>query len=426
MISAIVAPIVSRIDASIAKGKLVKRLANMSPTVDSATHPRPRLASVTPSWLAESTREIFEEARSAMRASRSPLRVIASRRVRLERTRANSAPTKNAFRSTSRIMASNRPSTDASYHNSGHGHQHSDGGHHHGLGHSHVGDAPVASLRLALILTAVLLVVEVIGGVISNSIALLADAGHMLTDVAALGLALFVAWFSKHPSTPEKTYGYLRWEILAALINGSTLLLISGWILWEAAMRLRAPQPVAGGLMLGVASVGLLMNIVAARVLVGSSSSNLNARGAYLHVLGDLLATVGTIVAAVLIRFTGWLTADPIASILTTALIMTGAWRLVRESVDILLESTPAHIPLPAVRGQLEAIPGIESVHDLHVWSVTPAVVAMSAHCIVREPDRQQHVLEHIHDAMRLFGIEHVTIQLERDDMVDREGHLHA
>jgi cobalt-zinc-cadmium efflux system protein len=277
-----------------------------------------------------------------------------------------------------------------------------------------------------LILTGVLLVVEVIGGVLSNSIALLADAGHMLTDVAALGLALFVAWFSRQPGTPEKTYGYLRWEILAALINGSTLLLISGWILWEAAMRLRAPEPVAGGLMLSVASVGLLMNIVAARVLVGSSSSNLNARGAYLHVLGDLLATVGTIVAALLIRFTGWLMADPIASILTTALIMNGAWRLVRESVDILLESTPAHIPLPAVRGQLEAIPGIESVHDLHVWSVTPAVVAMSAHCIVREPDRQQHVLEHIHDAMRLFGIEHVTIQLERDEMLDRERHLHA
>jgi len=289
-----------------------------------------------------------------------------------------------------------------------------------------MGDASVASLRLALILTAVLLVVEVIGGLIANSIALLADAGHMLTDVAALGLALFVAWFSKHPGTPGKTYGYLRWEILAALINGSTLLLISGWILWEAVMRLRVPQPVEGGLMLAVAGAGLLLNIVAARLLVGSSAHNLNARGAYLHILGDVLASVGTILAAILIRFTGWLMADAIASILTTVLIMSGAWRLVRESVDILLESTPAHIPLPAVRGQLEAIPGIESVHDLHVWSVTPAVVAMSAHCIVREPDRQQHVLEHIHDAMRLFGIQHVTIQLERDDMLDRERHLHA
>jgi cobalt-zinc-cadmium efflux system protein len=294
------------------------------------------------------------------------------------------------------------------------------------VGHSHGSDAPVGSLRIALVLTAGLLVVEVIGGLLSNSIALLADAGHMLTDVAALGLALFVAWFSRQPANPQKTYGYLRWEILAAFVNGSTLLLISAWILWEAVIRLRAPEAVSGGLMLVVAVSGLVINVIAARVLSKGSSDNLNARGAYLHVLGDLLASVGTVAAAIAIRYTGWLQADPIASILTTVLIMRGAWQLVRESVDILLESTPAHIPLPAVRGQLEAIPGIESVHDLHVWAVTPAVVAMSAHCIVREPDQHQHVLGHIHDAMRLFGIEHVTIQLERDEMLDRERHLHA
>jgi cobalt-zinc-cadmium efflux system protein len=275
-------------------------------------------------------------------------------------------------------------------------------------------------------LTAILLVVEVIGGFLSNSIALLADAGHMLTDVAALALALFVAWFSKQPETPRKTYGYLRWEILAAFLNGATLLLISAWILWEAVSRFRAPEPIKGGLMLFVAAGGLVVNLVAARVLVSTSSHNMNTRGAYLHVLGDLLASVGTVGAAILIRYTGWLMADPIASILTTVLIMSGAWRLVRESVDILLESTPAHIPLPAVRGQLEAIPGIESVHDLHVWAVTPAVVAMSAHCIVREPEQHQHVLEHVHDAMRLFGIDHVTIQLEREEMLERERHLHA
>jgi cobalt-zinc-cadmium efflux system protein len=284
----------------------------------------------------------------------------------------------------------------------------------------------VRSLRIALALTASLLVVEVIGGILSNSIALLADAGHMLTDVAALALALFVAWFSRQPSSPQKTYGYLRWEILAAFVNGAALLLISAWIAFEAVMRLRSPEAVSGGLMLVVAVAGLIVNIIAARILVKSSSHNLNARGAYLHVLGDLLASVGTVAAAITIRYTGWLVADPIASILTTVLIMRGAWQLVRESVDILLESTPAHIPMPAVRGQLEAIPGIESVHDVHVWAVTPAVVAMSAHCIVREPGQHQHVLEHIHDAMRLFGIEHVTIQLERDDMHDRERHLHA
>ncbi|MGH7652265.1 MAG: cation diffusion facilitator family transporter [Gemmatimonadaceae bacterium] len=287
-------------------------------------------------------------------------------------------------------------------------------------------DAPVRSLRIALALTAALLALEVVGGILSNSIALLADAGHMLTDVAALGLALFVAWFSKQPETPSKTFGYLRWEILAAFLNGGTLLLISAWILWTAVLRLRAPEQIASGLMLSVASAGLVVNIIAARILVSGSAHSMNARGAYLHVLGDLLATVGTLAAALAIRYTGWLIADPIASIITTALIMNGAWRLVRESVDILLESTPAHIPLPAVRGQLEAIPGIESVHDLHVWSVTPAVVAMSAHCIVRQPDQHQHVLEHVHDAMQLFGIQHVTIQLERDDMLDRESHLHA
>ncbi|HET7612740.1 MAG TPA: cation diffusion facilitator family transporter [Gemmatimonadaceae bacterium] len=284
----------------------------------------------------------------------------------------------------------------------------------------------MSSLRIALVLTAVLMVAEVVGGILANSIALLADAGHMLTDVAALGLALFVAWFSRQPGTPQKTYGYLRWEILAAFLNGATLLLISAAITWEAIVRLKTPEPVHGGLMFIVASAGLIVNIIAARVLMAGAAHNMNARGAYLHVLGDLLASVGTLVAGALIKLTGWVVADPIASIITTALIVYGAWHLVRESVDILLESTPAHIPVEAVRGQLAAIPGIESVHDLHVWAVTPQVIAMSAHCIVREPERQQHVLEHVHDAMRLFGIDHVTIQLESDEMLDREGHLHA
>jgi len=322
-------------------------------------------------------------------------------------------------------MASSRPSTDTTYHNPGPGHQHG-GAHSHGIGHSHAADAPVRNLRIALILTALLLVAEVVGGLLSNSIALLADAGHMLTDVAALGLALFVAWFSKQPETPERTFGYLRAEILAAFVNGATLLLISAWILWEAVTRLGAPEPVQGGLMLAVAAGGLVVSLIAARLLVAGSSESLNARGAYLHVLGDLLASVGTLAAALAIRYTGWLMADPLASILTTVLIMRGAWRLVRESVDILLESTPSHIPLQAVRAQLEAIPGIQSVHDLHVWSVTPAVVAMSAHCVVPKSEQQQHALEHIHDAMQLFGIQHVTIQLEREHMLDREQHLHA
>ncbi len=308
----------------------------------------------------------------------------------------------------------------------GHDHDHSHLPGEDGALHSHAAHAPMSSLRLALTMTAVLLVVEVIGGFLSNSIALLADAGHMFTDVAALGLSLFVAWFSRQPATPTKSFGYLRWEILAAFINGAALLLISVAIVVESILRLRNPQPVEGGLMLWIALAGLIINLVSARILHPTSQSNMNVRGAYLHVLGDLLASVGTVIAAILIRYTGWLQADPIASFVTTALIMRGAWRLVRESVDILLEAVPKHIDLEAVREQLEAIPGIEAVHDLHVWSVSPRMVAMSAHAICRNTDTQHHVLEHIHDAMALFGIGHITVQLEQTEMSEREAHAHA
>jgi len=319
----------------------------------------------------------------------------------------------------------------ASHHGHNHGASHAHdlgGGHGHpgGPGHIHAsGAVQTRGLRIALALTALFFVVEVLGGYVANSLALLADAGHMLTDVAALGLSLFVAWFSRQPETPRKTYGYLRWEILAAFLNGTTLLLISAWIISEAVLRLRHPEPVASGLMLAVAAASVFTNLASAWVLHGGSHASLNMRGAYIHVLGDLLGSVGTVVAAILVRYTGWLPADPIASIIMTVLIIRGSWRLVRESVDILLESTPAHISTGAVRSQLIAIPGIESVHDLHVWTVTSGVIAMSAHAIVREPERHQHVLEHIHDAMLLFGIDHVTIQLERRAMPDREAHLH-
>jgi len=307
-------------------------------------------------------------------------------------------------------------------HSHGHGHAH---GHDHGHDDGAPGNPHVRRLRIALVLTGVFLVAEVVGGVLSNSLALLADAGHMLTDVAALALSLFVAWFIRHPVTPQKSYGYLRWEILAAFLNGGTLLLISSWIVWEAVLRIRTPEPLKGSLMLATAVAGLVVNLIAAWVLHGSRHESLNVRGAYLHVLGDLLGSVGTVAAAVVVKTTGWLTADPIISLITTMLIVRGAWRLVRESVDVLLESTPSHIPPAAVRAQLEAIPGVESVHDLHVWTVTSGVIAMSAHAIVREPSRHQHVLEHIHDAMKLFGILHVTIQLERSEMYEREIHLH-
>ena len=300
--------------------------------------------------------------------------------------------------------------------------------HAHGHDHDHAHDQgdSVRRLWIALSVTGVFLIAEVVGGILSNSLALLADAGHMLTDVAALGLSLFVAWFSRRPETDRRTYGYLRLEILAAFINGATLLLLSAWILIEAVLRFRSPEPISGGLMLLVAVIGLLVNVIAAWTLHPSQGGSLNIRGAYLHVLSDLLGSVGTVAAALLVSYGGWLIADPIASVFVTVLILRSAWRLVRESVDVLLESTPAHISLAAVRAQLEAIPGVESVHDLHVWTVTSNHIAMSAHAIVRSPERQQHVLEHALDAMRLFGIHHVTIQLERQEMYEREMHLHA
>jgi cobalt-zinc-cadmium efflux system protein len=280
--------------------------------------------------------------------------------------------------------------------------------------HDHAHATTTRALRWALGLTATLFMVEVVGGYLSNSLALLADAGHMLTDVGALGLSLFVAWFSRQPASPRRTYGYLRWEILAAFLNGAALLLISAAIVWEAFARLRAPEPLASGTMLGVAIAGLVVNLISARLLHGGSHASLNVRGAYLHVLGDLLGSVGTVAAALIVGATGWLAADPVASMVTTLLIVRGAWRLVRESVDVLLEAVPAHISLDVVRGRLEAVRGVESVHDLHVWSVSSGLVAMSAHAVVPDLSSQQPALQAMHAAMADLGIRHVTVQLEQ------------
>ena len=285
--------------------------------------------------------------------------------------------------------------------------------------HDHAHPSHQGRLRWALVLTALFFVAEVFGGIISNSLALLADAGHMFTDVGALSLSLFVAWFSRQPARPEKTYGYLRWEILAALLNGAVLLLVSGLIVWEAFGRLQSPEPLQGNIMLAVALGGLVVNAVSAAVLHPVHGHSLNARGAYLHVLGDLLGSVGTVIAAMIVRWTGWLGADPIASIVVTLLVVRSAWKLVRESVDVLLEATPSHISLGQVRDGLQAIVGIESVHDLHVWTVTSGMVAMSAHAVVREPGENQKVLEAAVAAMQRLGISHVTLQVERDSICE-------
>jgi cobalt-zinc-cadmium efflux system protein len=307
-------------------------------------------------------------------------------------------------------------------HSHGHGHHHSHGGHSH-RGHDHA--TSTRALTWSLVLTVVILIAEGIGGWLSNSLALLADAGHVFTDAGALALSLFVAWLARQPGSAAKTFGYLRWEILAALINGATLLIISAWIVFEAILRFQHPEPVAGGLMLGVALLGFLVNGVAVWLLHGVREGSLNVRGAYLHVLGDMLASGGTVVAALVIRYTGWLHADPIASLVTTVLIVVGAATLVRESVDVLLEAAPAHIALDTVRKRLEAIRDVESIHDLHVWTVTSGMVAMSVHAVVRDAGNHQRVLEAAHDVCLEMGIQHSTIQLECEDMGDRELHLH-
>jgi cobalt-zinc-cadmium efflux system protein len=269
-------------------------------------------------------------------------------------------------------------------------------------------------LTVIITMTLAFMVLEVIGGVISNSLALIADAAHMLTDVAALGLSLFVIWFSRRPARPEKTYGYLRVEILAALINGITLVVIAFAIFWQAYKRMQTPEDVEGGLMMGVAFAGLIVNIIAARMLHSSAHDNLNLRGAYLHIMGDLVGSVGAILAALMILSTGWTLADPIISFVVGFLILFSSWKLVRESVDILLESTPAHIDLTELRDAIDDIDGVDNVHDLHVWTVTSGYLAMSGHAVVRSIDQSQTILREIHQRMHdRFGIHHVTVQLE-------------
>jgi cobalt-zinc-cadmium efflux system protein len=273
--------------------------------------------------------------------------------------------------------------------------------------------APVSRLWTVLIITGGFMVVEAVGGWLSGSLALLADAGHMLTDVGALGLTLFTARLARRPADDTKTYGYVRFEILAALINGAVLFGIAALIIVEAVGRVGAPPPIRGGLFLSVATAGLVVNAVALALLHRDHARHLNTRGAYLHILGDLLGSVGAIVAAVIVLSTGWMAADPIISVAIALLILTGAWRLVRESTDILLEAVPPHVSMPEVQGRMLAVPGVTAVHDLHVWTVTSGMVAMSGHAVVPDLAHHPDVLTGIRDAMCALGIGHVTVQLE-------------
>jgi cobalt-zinc-cadmium efflux system protein len=279
---------------------------------------------------------------------------------------------------------------------------------------------------IALAITTVFLVVEIVGGLLANSLALLADAGHMATDAAALGLSIFAIWLAARPATPQRSFGFYRAEVLAALVNSATLIAISFYIFWEAFKRLSDPPAVKSGLMLVVAVAGLLANGVSALVMMrsGGHEENLNMRGAFLHIVGDLLGSVGTILAAIIMLATGWYFADPLLSAGIGLLILWNSWSLLRESVDVLLEATPKNIDIAEVRKALSNVDDIEGVHDLHVWTVTSGLIAMSGHVVVSGQRTWRDVRVQLTASLRdRFGIMHVTLQpeepFEQDDSFD-------
>jgi cobalt-zinc-cadmium efflux system protein len=280
-------------------------------------------------------------------------------------------------------------------------------------------------LTLVLVLTALYMVAEGVGGWLTGSLALLADAGHMLADVAALALALVAIWFGARPATQSKTYGYYRLEILAAFINGSVLLVISLFIFYEAYKRWANPPEVESVRMMFIAIGGLIVNLVCAWLLHGDHEEDLNIRGAWLHIMGDALGSVGAIAASLLMMLYGWYAADPLISVAISLLIIWSSWHLIRESVNVLLEGTPAHINLAAVEEAILRTSGVAGVHDLHVWTITSGREALSAHVIHAESISQPELLKELRAKLHeRFGVDHLTIQMETSDFEDEPFHF--
>ena len=303
------------------------------------------------------------------------------------------------------------------HHEHAHGHDHG-----HGIGGKREGNT--SALRWAFGITTVILVAEAVGGWLTNSLALLSDAGHMLSDAASLGLSLLAIHFAQKPASASKSYGYRRLEILAALANGVALFVIAVAISWEAAHRLFAPPPVASLPMMGIAGIGLAANLASAWVLLhqGDVKDNLNLRSAYLHVLGDALGSVGALLAGALMYFYGWYIADPIVSVVVALLILRGAWGVVSQSLHILMEGTPAGSNIEAMIASLETIPGVCNVHDVHVWTVTSGYDVFSCHLVVSKGTNITKVVAAGAELLeRQFGIRHTTIQVLEDDADCRE-----
>lgn len=274
-------------------------------------------------------------------------------------------------------------------------------------------------------LTSFYFVVEVVGGLLTKSLALLADAGHMLTDVAGVGLALLAIRFAARPASPVRTYGFYRLEILAALTNAVVLIGISLYILYEAYQRWFQPPEVDSRAMLGVAVVGLAVNVAGMLILRAGSSESLNMKGAYFEVLSDMLTSIGVIVAAIAMLATGWYYADPLISAGIGLFILPRTWTLMKEAVGVLLEGVPSELNLAALRETLENVPGVASVHDFHVWSLTSGVNAMSVHAVLVEGAFYADVLAAIHEAIATSSkIGHITVQIEPQGWESAETHL--
>ena len=287
-------------------------------------------------------------------------------------------------------------------------HAHAGNAHDH---HAHDGVAPLRALAAALALTAAYALVEAFGGWLAGSLALLSDAGHMATDSAALGLALFAQWVARRPPSPRASYGSARAEVLAAFVNALALLLLVGFIVFEAVRRIASPAPVAGAMVLGLASAGLLVNLVTAWVLSRASPST-GVRSALLHVVSDALGSIAAIVAGAVILTTGWTPIDPLLSLLTAVLILRATWRLLAQTTGVLMEGVPAHLDYREIGNALTTIPGVSGVHDLHVWQMSTHQAALSAHVTIDNGDAWLAILDAARRMLaERFHIDHVTLQ---------------
>jgi len=305
-----------------------------------------------------------------------------------------------------------------------HSHHHT---HDHGHGHSH--HDPVRSgnkkgLGIALTITLGIMILEFAGGLITNSLALLSDSGHMLSDASALLLSLAAMWFATRPPSPKKTYGFYRFEILAALLNGVALFVITGIIVWEAIQRFSEPPAVAGGSMMLIAFIGLFANLMSAWFLMrtGDVKNNVNLRSAYLHVLGDALGSIGAIAAGIVMIAFEWYIADPIISVFVSLLILRSAWRIIQSTVHILMEGAPAGVDTEEVSKALLSLEGVVGIHDLHIWTITSSMDALSCHLVIEDDKDGYRVLQQAINLLgKQFHMDHATIQIENSAIIHKE-----